>query len=155
MIRPDALPLRSRSHPECHLCRALGCHPPRPALARGVHQPAQGWCPLPGAGHRLPIRQENGEITHYVTVQADITEKKQLGEELDQYRYHLEEMVNERTLQLALAPPARRERQSRQESAFLANMSHEIRTPMNAILGLTYLLKRDTRIASSTSGWRR
>ena len=50
-----------------------------------------------------PIRQESGEITHYVTVQADITEKKQLGEELDQYRYHLEEMVNERTRQLAQA----------------------------------------------------
>ncbi len=31
------------------------------------------------------------------------------------------------------------------KSAFLANMSHEIRTPMNAIIGLTHLLKRDTR----------
>ncbi|MFR9704529.1 PAS domain S-box protein [Aeromonas sanarellii] len=90
-----------------------------------------------------PIRQENGEITHYVTVQADITEKKQLGEELDQYRYHLEEMVNERTLQLALAHQ-RAESANHAKSAFLANMSHEIRTPMNAILGLTYLLKRDT-----------
>ncbi|MEO7335883.1 MAG: ATP-binding protein, partial [Caldimonas sp.] len=33
---------------------------------------------------------------------------------------------------------------SRAKSAFLANMSHEIRTPMNAIIGLTYLVSRDT-----------
>ncbi|TCO81497.1 PAS domain S-box-containing protein [Plasticicumulans lactativorans] len=34
---------------------------------------------------------------------------------------------------------------NRAKSAFLANMSHEIRTPMNAILGLSYLLRRDTQ----------
>ncbi|MDE2504584.1 MAG: PAS domain S-box protein, partial [Burkholderiales bacterium] len=33
---------------------------------------------------------------------------------------------------------------NRAKSAFLANMSHEIRTPMNAILGLSYLMARDT-----------
>ncbi len=139
----QTLPAALRPHPQGHLHRPVGCHQARPALARRVHQPAQGRLPLSGARHRLPIRQENGAVTHYVTVQADITEKKQLGEELDQYRYHLEEMVNERTLQLAQAHQ-RAESANRAKSAFLANMSHEIRTPMNAILGLTYLLKRDT-----------
>ncbi len=33
---------------------------------------------------------------------------------------------------------------SRAKSDFLANTSHEIRTPLNAILGLTYLLQRET-----------
>lgn len=33
---------------------------------------------------------------------------------------------------------------SRAKSAFLANMSHEIRTPLHAIIGLAYLLRRDT-----------
>ena len=36
---------------------------------------------------------------------------------------------------------------NRAKSSFLANMSHEIRTPMNAIIGLTYLLSRDTQDA--------
>jgi len=36
---------------------------------------------------------------------------------------------------------------NRAKSAFLANMSHEIRTPMNAIIGLAYLMARDTRDA--------
>lgn len=43
----------------------------------------------------------------------------------------------------------RQERDSAQaathaKSVFLANMSHEIRTPLNAILGMTYLLRRET-----------
>jgi two-component system sensor histidine kinase/response regulator len=41
----------------------------------------------------------------------------------------------------------RAEAGSRAKSTFLANMSHEIRTPMNAILGLTHLLRRDSRDA--------
>lgn len=36
------------------------------------------------------------------------------------------------------------ENASRAKSAFLANTSHEIRTPLNAILGLSYLLERET-----------
>jgi PAS domain S-box-containing protein len=89
-----------------------------------------------------PIRQADGRISHYVSVQEDVTEKKRLGEELDQHRHHLEELVEERTRQLADAK-AVAEAATHAKSAFLANMSHEIRTPMNAILGLTYLLRRD------------
>jgi PAS domain S-box-containing protein len=49
-------------------------------------------------------------------------------------------------MQLELVERARQaEAANRAKSAFLANMSHEIRTPMNAIIGLTYLMARDTR----------
>lgn len=34
---------------------------------------------------------------------------------------------------------------ARSKADFLANMSHEIRTPINAVIGLTHLMKRDTR----------
>ena len=89
-----------------------------------------------------PIRSSTGAVTHYVAVKDDITEKKQLTRELDAHRHHLEELVGERTAQLAEARE-KAESANRAKSVFLANMSHEIRTPMNAIIGLTHLLQRD------------
>ncbi|WP_079436828.1 response regulator [Zoogloea sp. LCSB751] len=54
---------------------------------------------------------------------------------------HLEDLVVQRTQELAVAKEAA-EDASRFKSSFLANMSHEIRTPMNAIVGLTHLIRR-------------
>ncbi|MBL8305139.1 MAG: PAS domain S-box protein [Rubrivivax sp.] len=92
--------------------------------------------------HIAPLRQPDGSITHYVGVKEDITEKTRIAEELDRYRQRLEELVEERTAELAVAQ-RRAEAASQAKSAFLANMSHEIRTPMNAIVGLSYLLRQD------------
>jgi len=89
-----------------------------------------------------PIRSPSGAVTHYIAVKDDITEKKQLTQELDAHRHNLEELVGERTAQLAEARE-KAESANKAKSVFLANMSHEIRTPMNAIIGLTHLLQRD------------
>jgi polar amino acid transport system substrate-binding protein len=68
-----------------------------------------------------PIRNAEGETTHYVAVKEDITARKRMEEELIKAKLTAEDA-------------------NKAKSVFLANMSHELRTPLNAILGYTELI---------------
>jgi len=50
-----------------------------------------------------PVRNAEGTITHYLAIKDDITERKKIGQELDLYRHHLEEVVTMRTAELRTA----------------------------------------------------
>lgn len=76
----------------------------------------------------------------YISVMwSDITERKIAERELLHYQNHLQDLVVERTAELAAAKTSA-EAANRSKSAFLANMSHEIRTPMNAVIGMSHLM---------------
>jgi len=80
-------------------------------------------------------RDAQGRAIRLIGTSVDITDRKQLEEEL---RSAKEEA----------------EAGSRAKDAFLANVSHEIRTPMNAILGMTELVL-ETPLADEPRQWLR
>lgn len=116
-----------------------------PSLLAGKVWSGEFWNKRKDGSHYLelatisPVRNSNGKITHYVAVKQDITEQRNNEAELANHRQHLQQLVDLRTYELAVAKEEA-ESANRAKSEFLANMSHEIRTPMNAIIGLNYLL---------------
>jgi PAS domain S-box-containing protein len=89
-----------------------------------------------------PLHDEQGRMQRIIVTFFDISRRKAAETELEHYRHRLEELVAERTSQLAEARDAA-EAANRSKTRFLANMSHEIRTPMNAILGFNHLLLKE------------
>ena len=81
-----------------------------------------------------PIKNENGEITHFVAVKEDISQRKQLESEL-------------------IEAKERAERSDKLKEAFLQNLSHEIRTPLNAIVGFSGILNEDNSLTDEQKGF--
>lgn len=68
-----------------------------------------------------PVRDEDGAVTHFVSVQADVTERIQRRRELKEAKEAAEEA-------------------DRIKGALLSNMNHEFRTPLTSIISFARLL---------------
>ena len=81
----------------------------------------------------VAVRDAHGRAIRLIGTSVDITDRRQLEEDL-------------------LRAKEEAEAGNRAKDAFLANVSHEIRTPMNAILGMTELIL-DTPLADEPRQW--
>ena len=74
-----------------------------------------------------PVKNNAGEITHYVAVKEDTTELKKMIEDLKSAQKEAD-------------------RANHAKSLFLSSMSHELRTPLNSILGFSQILMEEKKI---------
>ncbi len=80
----------------------------------------------------VPVLDDTGEIREWVGVHSDITDEREIQEDLRRAKVAAEAA-------------------SRAKSTFLASMSHELRTPLNAILGYSEILEEEAQeVGAST-----
>ena len=80
-----------------------------------------------------PLVNEQNQVTHFIAVKEDVTEKKRMIDELIIAKEKAEEM-------------------NKIKSSFFANMSHELRTPLIGVLGFSEILEEELKENPDLSG---
>ncbi|WP_455223409.1 PAS domain S-box protein [Kaarinaea lacus] len=80
---------------------------------------------------------ENGIAIQMLGTFQDITERKKIEKELQQYRSHLEELVAIRTAEL--------ETSNKELESYSYSIAHDLRSPLRAITGFSQILKDEAK----------
>ena len=92
----------------------------------------------------VPIADSTGWFTHWVSIERDITERKMAQEAILQLNSELEDRVQQRTEQLAVA--------NKELEAFSYSVSHDLRSPLATINGFSQLLLKSQKDQLSEKG---
>jgi PAS domain S-box-containing protein len=107
---------------------------------RGLHRDGSfRWHVSKGAA----LCDKDGKVVSYVGIARDVTDKKKTEEELERYREHLEDLVDQRTRELeASQSQLRRSERLASLGTLAAGIAHEINNPVGAILLTSQIAER-------------